>query len=448
MSKRPESRLGAMVLDACAFAPRRRGRSTSSRCALAILVASTCGVAGCGGEAAAPSQEATPAPGPSPTLPIAAPRAVSGSLAFDLVATPEGAVLAWGAPMAQGGGVRALALDPDGGPRGVEVQVSAPPDREPDGEPATIVEELVLGVAGGRLGVAWVVSGLQPEVQATFSSRELEGLARPRTIAPTTTLVRGERASRGRVALASRDDGTLGLIHRLVDAPCSGAQPGGEQGALCAQIARSDVSTMRRDAEPRLEAELPDACPSALSGAASSEGTWFHTLCSRRSVSGEAGPATTLYAIRPAVSYAAAVEVVPGSDESALVPLEDGVLVVGQREPQLGDQGGGQGGIERDVSFVDTMGRETMAIRDAHVEISCDAGRPVVALRGEGGARELPLIASVSRIEGLLPEALAPRGARAVWTGSALLVAAPLGREVSLRRYQCRDGRLLRTDLP
>ena len=37
-------------------------------------------------------------------------------------------------------------------------------------------------------------------------------------------------------------------------------------------------------------------------------------------------------------------------------------------------------------------------------------------------------------------------GSRAVWTGEAVLIATPLGREVALRRYECGRGGFHRTD--
>jgi hypothetical protein len=72
----------------------------------------------------------------------------------------------------------------------------------------------------------------------------------------------------------------------------------------------------------------------------------------------------------------------------------------------------------------------------------------VIVLRGEAAARRVPLIGAVSRLETLLPERVAPRASRATWTGEALLVAAWLEGEVALRRYECREGTLVRTDLP
>ncbi|MEA5557330.1 hypothetical protein [Nodularia spumigena] len=46
----------------------------------------------------------------------------------------------------------------------------------------------------------------------------------------------------------------------------------------------------------------------------------------------------------------------------------------------------------------------------------------------------------------MLDDEVAPPGSRAVWSGEVLLVAAPMEREVGIRRYECNEGALRRTD--
>jgi hypothetical protein len=59
-------------------------------------------------------------------------------------------------------------------------------------------------------------------------------------------------------------------------------------------------------------------------------------------------------------------------------------------------------------------------------------------LRGQHGPGVvLPLTGPLSRIETWLAEDLAPAGARAVWTGQALLVAAPAEGGVRVRGHRC-----------
>ncbi len=395
---------------------------------LTLAVASV--LFGCGADAPAPPPPATAQAERAAPAPIIAPRAVSGSLAFDLVATAGGAALAWGAPASMGGGVRAIALDPEGGPRGTEVSIRTRPSGPSEGAGPTVADELVLGSSGTRLGVAWIASGVEPEVWSAYSSQETEGLGVARSLGPTTPLGRGADASRGRLAMTTRDDGSIVLLRRLADGACSSAASS-ERDARCARIGRDPLVVAGDDALGAVEAELPEPCAAVLRGALASAGTSYHALCH-----GGASPGTTLYAIRPALSYAAAFDILPGCAVEALTPLEDGVAVSGRCESGLA------------VSLVDAMGHESARLSDASFEVACEAGRPSVTARGREGSRRIALLGALSRVEGILPERIAPARSRAAWTGSALLVAAPLGREVGLRRYACRDDVFTRTDLP
>ena len=411
--------------------PRREAQQTSWLATGALTLGLVAG--GCSDPP--PTTTVVPPP-PVPVLPIAAPRPVSSSIAFDLVSTPGGAVLAWGTPARQGGGVRALALDPGGAPRGTEVDVVRRGEaRSGSAEEAPAqIEELTIASSGTRVGLAWVIGGITPIVQATFSPQEAEGFAPPRTLAPTTSLVPGSRAARGRIAMSSREDGALVVTHRIADAPCSEAvvaEAGTASGTTCARIARSEIDSLVAELEPTTEMEVPAPCPSLLAGAVTTSGTWFYGICHLAPT-----VATTLYAIRPSISYAAANDTLAGCTPDAIAPLAEGVAVAGSCEDA------------RHMSFVDATGRETSVVVAPRLEVACEQGRPVLSIGGDTVPRRLGLVAAVSRLEGLLPERIAPRGARAIWTGSALLVATPLEGEVSLRRYECREASLVRTDLP
>jgi hypothetical protein len=81
----------------------------------------------------------------------------------------------------------------------------------------------------------------------------------------------------------------------------------------------------------------------------------------------------------------------------------------------------------------DDARRTALEARDACVE-----GRPLVLAQ----ARHATAVAQ------LFPSAIVPEHARAVWTGQALLVAAPDRQELVARRWQCEADRLVRTDAP
>ncbi len=365
---------------------------------------------------------------------------MASQLAFDLVHTPGGAVLGWGTPSRHGGGLRALALDPLGTPRGTEVDVVRSGEaRSASAEDAPAqIEELTLAASGSRVGLAWVLGGPTPSVQATFAAQEVEGFAPASTLARTVALVPGSRATRGRVAISTREDGALIVMHRLQDAPCSEAVSAetGAPDVVCGRIARTELDALVAALTPDPPMEVPAPCAALLAGAVTTAGTWFYGICHTRAVDAAVSPVTTVYAIRPSISYAAANETLLGCLPEALVPLAEGTAVVGACE-----------GARR-IAILDATGRETAVVPAASTDVICEGGRPLIVVNGEATPRRIPLLAAVSRIEAFLPERLAPRNSRAVWTGTALLVATPLEGEVSLRRYECRELGLTRTDLP
>lgn len=373
-------------------------------------------------------------PPPVPVGPIAAPRSIASSIAFDFVSTPGGAVLGWGTPARQGGGLRALAVDPLGAPRGTEVDVvrSGEARTASADQAQTQIEELTLASSGTRVGFAWVVSAPSPIVQATFSPQETESFAPAQTLGPTVGLVPGSRAARGRISMSTREDGALIVTHRLTDATCSEAIAAetGMAGASCARIGRSELDALVA-AGASIDLEVPSPCASLLPGAVTTGGTWFYGICHQAPTL-----ATTLYAIRPSLSYAAANDTLAGCTPDAVAPLPEGAAVIGTCD-----------GAPR-MSVVDATGRETAVNATPSFQATCEAGRPVIVVSGEAVPRRIPLLNAVSRLEGLLPDRIAPRGSRAAWTGAALLVAVPLEGEVSLRRYECREMGLVRTDLP
>jgi hypothetical protein len=74
----------------------------------------------------------------------------------------------------------------------------------------------------------------------------------------------------------------------------------------------------------------------------------------------------------------------------------------------------------------------------------CDGGRARVRLGNEW----LGLTAPVDRLELLVGDDLAPRGASAVWTGRTLLVVTAAGEELEVVRYACHGSRLERIERP
>ncbi|MFW5921468.1 MAG: hypothetical protein ACOCUS_06475, partial [Polyangiales bacterium] len=307
-------------------------------------------------------------------------------------------------------------LDPRGGGRGEPVAVT---------EQARVLE-VVAAAGGGRLGVAWV-----EQTDAEQRVRAAIGDARGRAFGPPLELAEAEDhdgSHRGWLAASASDEGELDVLFRSTLGSCGGAHP----EHRCVRFFHRRLST---DAQPRgLPLVVPEPCPRAVVGNVFAGGDWYFALCSRPAASPEP-TAVTLYALRFEPQYAHAEELLEGCTPQGMSALSAGVLAVGDcdGEPhgvRIGDAGRSRddlGAIER--------------------EARCRAGRPELWARGaERASRRLD--APVSRLEALLSSARAPDGARAAWTGEAVLVARPLENRVAIGRYQCRGGSLERTGGP
>ncbi len=341
-----------------------------------------------------------------PPPPIAEAGAISDAAAFALVPTGEGALLAWGAAS----GVRVLVLGPHG---------------EPIQPPQTLDETRVLEVdaaaAGRRVALAWVADTNDAETRAAYSPDGGASFAAIERIGASVSLGRG---TRGRLSMAPTEDGALVLYHRLPEGPCV-ASAG--QCALFTRRAIGSETRIERGTEPL---EVLHPCDPLVSGATFRNGTWYYAICHV-----DPEPRTTLYAIRPAIAYATTFASPPSCVPLGIAPLDEGVVFVARC-------------AEGTTAWpLDEMGRERARLTSLDREPVCRGGRPL--LRIASGAREhvLHLGQASDHLETLLPERIAPIGARAVWTGEALLVASVERDRLSIHRYQCDGGaHLQRTD--
>lgn len=374
-------------------------------------------------EARAPAPE--PPSAPEPPAPIVAGRPIATDHAFDLVPTSEGAVLLWGPPHRDGGGLRAVRLGPTGAAVGPEVSVRRGVTAQD--HPSHVVE--VRGASAGRaLGAAWVIDhGRVSEVQAARSPDGGRRFARPRALGATV-----DHAGGGRVSIVANDEGTMVVHHRIGAAPCTV-----EEGP-CARIARhtlgdGDLAEAVRDTSTE---EVPRPCEPLVTGALHRDGSWYYGLCSD-----DPRPTTVVFVIDVEPSLATPVEVAPGCVPRGFAPLDRGVAALSRC---------GQGADAAVAAHVlDDRGQTLARWRDVERRVRCERGQPVLTLASGGDERTLRLGAAIDGIEGLLPAEVAPAGARAVWTGEALLVGVPEDHELTVRRYACERGdRLHRTDRP
>lgn len=352
-----------------------------------------------------------------------APRPVASASSFELVPLDDGAALVWGAPSVPAAGVLAVAVGPRGEPRGIDQRLS---DR--------LAIEVTAVTEGARIAAVWVAQGDSRSTalvaEAAFAPGGISSFAPAIDLGAAVPLI---TPGRGRLAIATGDDGAFLVHHRMPPERCTAGAPGAE----CARIGRRRVDSPGAGRPARGDGglEVPEPCDPFVVASVSSRGTWYAALCHVEA----GGPATTVYALRSSISLAAANEILPGCTPRALVPTAEGAALVADCPDGLA------------VAWQDEMGQPLGAARPATISATCVDGRPVLSAAGPAYSLAVPLTAPVGRIEAMLPTEIGGANARAAWTGTSVLVARhrPLGDgagEVVLTRWECHDGALERTD--
>ncbi|MCA9606124.1 MAG: hypothetical protein KC619_11045 [Myxococcales bacterium] len=367
-----------------------------------------------------PPPPPAPPPPPPPPEPIVAGRTIADDAAFAIVPSADGARLFWAVPYREGGGIRTVALSATGAALGGDQPVAtrgAAAGGTAEQHVSQAVELDAFAV-GRRIGVAWVVDyGHHLDVQGTWSS---DGGERFATVEDLGTTIRLDAGARGRVVVAGSPD-RLVAFHRLEEGDCVATE------GRCAMFARHGLDGA--SAGPGTN-EVRHPCEPLVASALHRDGTWYHTVCHVE----DGAPSTTVESVRPAISFAGPTSF-EGCVPEAIAPLDEGVLVVTRC------------GGERVGHQLDETGRVGATFRPLERVAACEDGRPVLRVRQGRREAKLQLGPAIGRIEGLLPEDIALPGARAIWTGEAILVAVPQSRSLSVRRYGCRpDGRFDRTD--
>ncbi len=362
-----------------------------------------------------PEEPPPPAPvvTPPPRIPVAAPRSVPSAVAFDLLLAGGEPVLIFGSPTQLGGGIQMLKLTRFGNAEGPEQRLIAggnaldiPPD----------AVEIAAAERGGKLAVAWLereqtVLRTKAVLMDTSGTR----VGRERDLG-TTELTRTGR--RGNVAVAMDGTGRALVLHRKNRGPCGGAN-----GDSCALFGMYELGGRAGgNARRGVALAVPSPCTMPITGFAFAGRSFYYGLCAQ-----DTGPTTTVYAIQFEPEYAQAVPSFPGCSPVGFAPSGDSVTYVAD----CGEARSGRRFEHAGETQIDT---ELSGVR-------CEDGRPVLAGESE------PLHGARDRIGPLLPTDAAPIGSRALFTGNVVLIAAPIDREVSLRRYQCENGQFLRTDL-
>ena len=360
-----------------------------------------------------------------PTPDVIAPRTVATDHAFDLVRVGDGVAFIWSPPFTEGGGVRLIRLDAMGSPLASEQAVFAP--RGFDEHPPDAFE-VRAAAGGGRLAVAWVQR--EPFARGSFVAfgpDSGEAFSPPEQLADLSR----ETDPIGGVVVAAADDGTLSVMYRGRDGPCPAGTEARRARERCAQLGFRRVGSDATSDERGLPLAVPTACRRPLVGYVVAGGAWHYALCSG---SAEAR-STTMYAIDFEPPYAHAEEGLLGATPVGLAPYDEGAIVLGESSE----------GIEALV--MKRAGREVERLSSVRRRVRCDEGSTKLVLQTADGDRELALAEPIDGLAPWLPALVAPPLSRAAWTGEALLVATAADGDVAIHRYQCRFGRLDRTDM-
>lgn len=365
-------------------------------------------------------QPALTPPPPVPLTPprreVAAPRAVTTPAAFDLVVGPRGPLLVYAEPATVGGAIQVVALDRTGATQGEPRPVSRPEGGNEPYSPDAL--ELAAASAGGTLAVAWVERhGTLFRVLATHGSPQ-GAFAPPASLGATERELSG---TRGHVAVAVSPAGHVDVMARLGGVPCR--ERPGATSCSSVTITRLAPGPSERRGVGLL---LPLPCAQTLLGFVHASDVWHYAVCD----ASEGAPATTLYAVQFEPQYAHAERALEGCTGRGVVAFGGGAAVVGDCE-------GSRRGL-----WLGEAGRSRRHFEGvARVECDSEGAR----MRLPDGTSEV-LSTPRAGLAALLEDEVAPPGSRAVWSGEALLVAAPIEREVGIRRFECWNGTFRRTD--
>ena len=357
-------------------------------------------VAAAAAEAAKAARAALPVPG--------------NAAAFELATFAGGALLAWSPAQARGGGIGLQALDARGATQQVARRVA---QTDAGGE---VMELAAIGV-GRHAGLAWLESNASESRTRALWLRpdEVHPPAPPR-IAGGTPVTALSTPVRTHLAVAAVAQARMRVLYADAETECVERASG-----PCVGYGFREIGEGARANDGRWLA-VPQPCARGVPSLATRGDRLYYAVCATR---GEQ-PATVAYSINMQTEYARADEVLAGCDPLGMIALDDGALLVA-------DCNGVRRGVELTLAAQPAVERELSAR-----EVVCDeASAPVL----RAGGLELPLRGPRDRLESVLPDALAPPGARAVWTGRALLVAHPSPDGLELVRLTCQDGDLRAT---
>lgn len=340
------------------------------------------------------------APSSSGAFVGAPPGRLSTPTAFELTASPRGATLVWAPAERAAGAVQKRELDAAGA-----FQASS------EGALATGVEgdvaDLTAAWVGARLGLAWLERrGPAARVRAAWAGTS----SAPFELGAAWS---GPRTSRGNLVMAARGDKAL-VFARGGEAAC--IDPG-KRGCFAFGFHELDAS---RAVPTGLPMSVPVPC-NDNSAALAVVGERFHYgVCTETA----SRPVTTVFSIQHDPEYARADTLLEGCTPYGTFVWHGAAWLVaecegGRRAARIGDD---------PQEFLDLHG----------LHLECRSGH----LRVRASSLDLALDEPRSGLAPLLPPDVAPAGARAAWTGRALVVATSFADELRLTRRSCNGDRL------
>jgi hypothetical protein len=374
-----------------------------------VLIVLLAAGAGCSREhgaekSAAPAASSAVASGPAAVSDV---RELLHETAFDLVSSPRGALLAWVA--AEPSALHVARFDAQGNPADDGAWKNA------GSAVANTARDLLIAESSASVSAIW-----REGESSTATARGLWLGTGPAQSLDLGRTWGDAQSGRGNLALVSRGAGALALV-RGPREPCEDGSQDACFGFRFYALSAAGAS------QTGLRLRVPVPCDARAAQlvaplpAAGPEQRWQYAVCTRS----EQAPVLTVFSIEPDRSYASARQVFAGC-----TPLGAGYFA-GQPAFVAECQGGRQ--IARMLSA------------DAPLEIQRLDVRGLVC--GPHGARVrlgsgwLGLDQPLDHLELLLDSSLSPPGARAVWTGSVLLVARAQGKLV-LDRYGCEGSEL------
>lgn len=284
------------------------------------------------------------------------------------------------------------------------------------------VLELSASDSGERLAVAWVERARRGgKVRALLAGErdevERSGTERPAE-APNVTLELGElpdaRNRRGNLRVSASNGSPPRVFWRGEDLDC--------EARRCAGFNILELSSSGPSLR-RVPLTVPEPCGHPLAVFQVSKRSWVYGVCSRRGRKAT----TTVFNIELDPEFAIARDVLEGCEPLGAVPLDgptSPTVLVGQCSD----------------------GKRAVRVESAHdppspisldgLRTDCVKGKP----RLKSIDLELELRGPMERLEPLLPARLAQPGARAVWTGAALLVASWSSGKLAVASHACRAG--------